>query len=478
MAQQRSRLNLDIPLGDLDIPLASTEELTSECAPSPRTSPETSPLPSPSLTPRRQQEWAQTEMAVTAAATGPVLHRPAVAKGEHYYTQQQFCDFILQHFKENLRDYDADPAKALAQAEEIAIRNMCIDGRHFCRPIEALVQPITPQDQAELLKTIGVKMAVNAIEKACREAQVNVSDIDALIYTSHLPFPFPPLSTFIMNSLDFKADCVNMPCLSMGCAGGGYALRSARDWLTAHPDKVALIVNCELCSLGFRPHKNGMSWFLNTSLFGDQVTATVVHGQNCAGGTGPGLQIVHGAQRQVKHTTGVSFFTYDEWGYHFITTQALCEVAEANCPQFARDLTRTGFSKEPKDITLNIIHPGGARMIRDIGRALGLGSSSFSSKLAWTSMKKSGNVASATVTEMIHMAWDQLPMDSEVIVVGMGPGFVLDGVCLRMVPSAATSQSAEKIRAVEDEVDSISAQGIFCRIGASLDKFCRMGQKQ
>merc|ERR1719356_1232613 len=297
--------------------------------------------------------------------------------------------------------------------------------------METLVEPINPQTQADLLKSIGVSMAMEAIKQACANAGLGTKDIDCLIYTSHLPFPFPPLSTHILNSMDFKADCVNNPCLSLGCAGGGYALRNARDWLTAYPDKVVLIVNCELCSLGFRPHKKGMSWFLNSSLFGDAIAATVVHGPRYKGATSDSfLRIVHGACRRVQDTTHVSYFQYDEWGYHFITTEALCEVAAGNCPQFAKDLALKAFGKEPKDIRVNIIHPGGARMIREIGHELSLGKSSLSAKLAWESMKSVGNIASATVFDMIRLVWDRLYEGDEAIVIGMGPGFVLEGACL------------------------------------------------
>merc|ERR1711982_118655 len=57
----------------------------------------------------------------------------------------------------------------------------------------------------------------------------------------------------------------------------------------------------------------------------------------------------------------------------------------------------------------------------------------LSAKLAWRSMNKLGNVASATVTDMIAMVWDELHIGDEAIIIGMGPGFVLDGVCMRMV---------------------------------------------
>merc|ERR1719373_105584 len=82
-----------------------------------------------------------------------------------------------------------------------------------------------------------------------------------------------------------------------------------------------------------------------------------------------------------------------------------------------------------------MIHPGGARMIQDIGGKLGL-KDTLSAK-PWKSMNKLGNVASATVTDMIAMAWDELHVGDQAIVIGMGPGFVLDGVCLRMTSEAA-----------------------------------------
>eukprot|EP00928_Gymnodinium_smaydae_P046294 TRINITY_DN3083_c0_g1_i1.p1 TRINITY_DN3083_c0_g1~~TRINITY_DN3083_c0_g1_i1.p1 ORF type:complete len:407 (-),score=77.15 TRINITY_DN3083_c0_g1_i1:339-1559(-) len=398
----------------------------------------------------------------------PVLSKPASVMGEYYYTQEEFCECMLENFKHNLRDYDVNPAKALQQAREIGKKNMKISGRYFCRPLDALLKPSTPQQQADLCVSIGLPMIVSAVEQALQNAGISSKEVSAVIFTSHIPFPFPPLSTHVMNTLDFKKDCVNIPCLSMGCAGGGYALRTARDYLTAHPDQAVLIVNFELCSLGFRPHKSGMSWYLNTALFGDAVAAAVVRGAFFEGGRGDGMQIVLGKQRHVQDTTGVSFFTYDECGYHFITTQSLCDVAESTCPQFARDLAMEAFGLEPRDLKLAIIHPGGARMISAIGGQLGL-EDTFSARLAWRSMDKLGNVASATITDMIAMAWDELQQRDEAIVVGMGPGFVLDGVSLRYVSerSLQKRRSASKL-ALSLLTRAVLSAGRFMAIAARL----------
>lgn len=408
---------------------------------------------------------------MAAVFDGPILSRPAVQMGKYHYGQEEICNYILEHFESNLRGYSADSEKAVRQARNIAIRNMHISGRYFCRPLEALRTPLSPQQQADLCVSIGLPMIVAAVEQAVANAGITTKDVSALIYTSHSPFPFPPLSTHVINSLEFKQDCVNMPCLSMGCAGGGYALRTARDYLSAHPDHAALIINCELCSLGFRPHKSGMSWFLNTSLFGDAVAATVVRGSAFDGGKGDGMQIVHGKQRQVKNTTDVSYFTYDECGYHFITTQLLCEVAARHCPSFARDLAQESFGKEPKDLALNVIHPGGARMIEDIGRQLEL-IDSPSDALAWRSMRKLGNVASATITDMIDMAWDDLRVGDHAIVVGMGPGFVLDGVSLRMV----SESDVDALREKPTQLETRRAKSTWSLLGVIRDVFATAQQ--
>ena len=129
-------------------------------------------------------------------------------------------------------------------------------------------------------------------------------------------------------------------------------------------------------------------------------------------------------------TTGASFFKYDEWGYDFITTQKLCDVCRENVPDFTRDLSYEAFGKEPKDLFLTVVHPGGTRMVCEVGGALEL-EGSRSNTLATNCMADGGNIASVSVIDMIAKCWDKLGEGDQIVVVGMGPGFVMCGAALQ-----------------------------------------------
>ena len=71
-------------------------------------------------------------------------------------------------------------------------------------------------------------------------------------------------------------------------------------------------------------------------------------------------------------------------------------------------------------------------MIREVGGGLEL-DGSRSNELATTCMADGGNIASVSVIDMLARSWDEIGGggDNQVVVVGMGPGFVMCGACLR-----------------------------------------------
>mmetsp|Transcript_101166 Transcript_101166/g.286697 ORF Transcript_101166/g.286697 Transcript_101166/m.286697 type:complete len:387 (-) Transcript_101166:124-1284(-) len=368
------------------------------------------------------------------AVASPVLFEPAVVRGKHAASNEDFMALVEKHFVQNLRNYRDDPGAAIAKAKHISCTTMGIEQRYFCRQIEDLNIPLTPQEQASEYIHHGMEMALPAIEEALGSAGVSASQIGCIVFVSHSPFPFPPFTAHLMSKMAFKTDCVQIPVNSMGCAGGGFALRAARDYLLAHPEENVLVLSVELCSLGFRPYSKDMSWFLNSALFGDAVAAAVVRGGLSFNDLpAQGLAIVRGKQRLVPHTTHVSYFKYSEWGYDFVTTQELCATVREHAPHFASELCGGAFGgKQPKDIALTVVHPGGAKMIQDAHAALcTLGT--WSHEAALESMADGGNRASATIIDMLRSAWGRLKAGDEVIAMGMGPGFVMDGVAMRAV---------------------------------------------
>ena len=142
------------------------------------------------------------------------------------------------------------------------------------------------------------------------------------------------------------------------------------------------------------------------------------------------LALVASKQRLIPGTTDLSYFDYDQWGYHFITTQQLIDVGIEKCPVFIEDLAREAFGKEPNQLFLNAIHPGGTRLIREVGKALQL-QGSRSEKLATAGMADGGNVASVSVIDMLARCWGKWEEGAEMTCVGFGPGFVICGAALK-----------------------------------------------
>ncbi len=105
-------------------------------------------------------------------------------------------------------------------------------------------------------------------------------------------------------------------------------------------------------------------------------------------------------------------------------------MVKANTPGFAEDLAQEAFGRIPRDLDAAVIHPGGAGMIADVVKELKL-EGSTSEAAAYASMRNGGNLASATVLDIVSANWEAVAKkDSESIVVGMGPGFIMAGVAL------------------------------------------------
>ena len=110
----------------------------------------------------------------------------------------------------------------------------------------------------------------------------------------------------------------------------------------------------------------------------------------------------------------------------------------------------TAFGKSPHELAWCLIHPGGMRMVHDCGERLALGGTP-SEAAALASLRRGGNIASATVLDMLAEEWGRIQPGEELLVIGMGPGFVMAGAALRCEWGAAgTSGLGEAVIAKPD----------------------------
>lgn len=181
------------------------------------------------------------------------------------------------------------------------------------------------------------------------------------------------------------------------------------------PRGVVLVLNVEISSVGFRSHVHNMcnklSWLINNLLFADAASAVCILGSSFVAEGAENQQSnirmvcsiremikmrddqsllltflqVGGRQRMVPKSADVMYFQWDQSGYHFCTTGAVCNTVTNHAPNFVSDLTKSIFGESPKALSLAIVHTGGAKIIRSLMDALHLNGSD-SEALSWESM--------------------------------------------------------------------------------------------
>src|SRR5260370_28447055 len=92
----------------------------------------------------------------------------------------------------------------------------------------------------------------------------------------------------LMNRLGMRPDVRRTHTCGLGCAGGVAGVAGAADYVRAYPDRIALVVSVELCSLTLQRDDRSIANVIAASLFGDGAAATVIAGAEIAGGQGGG----------------------------------------------------------------------------------------------------------------------------------------------------------------------------------------------
>jgi len=258
-----------------------------------------------------------------------------------------------------------------------------------------------------------------------------------------------------MSQRKFKKGCVQYPFQTFGCAGGGVGLGMAADWAKAHPDQTALVLCVEFSSLGFRGDKvGGISWFINSCLFGDGVAACVIKGADVQSTNQPkhlSASILMQKQFTAPNSESAMFYTYDKSGYNFIVDPTIIKTVAGAVPKFAEELASESFGCKAKNLQHVAVHPGGTRIVQGVFGGLGL-SGSKSEGHVFDALRVGGNRASVTVLDILARMWDDAAPGDMGVAIGMGVGFVIAGVSFRFNAPLAmdTTLPAEGEMAVRD----------------------------
>ncbi|MGG0656252.1 type III polyketide synthase [Rummeliibacillus pycnus] len=344
----------------------------------------------------------------------PKIHAVSTYSPSHQVPQDQAEEFIHQLFNGKM---------ARLERYLKVFKNGEILNRQLAMPIEWYKEDHSFSERNDLYIELATEYGVRVIQDCLAEvSDVEITDIDAIIFVSTTGISTPSIEARLMNQLSFSEDVVRIPIWGLGCGGGAAGISRANDYCLAHPEALVLIICLELCSLTFQPGDMNKSNFIGTSLFGDGVACVLVSGDQVKLSSRNALPSIKAtASRLLPNSEDVMGWRIEDNGLHVIFSKSIPSIIEKWFTPFLKSFLQKN-EQSITNINRFIAHPGGKKVLAAYETALGLSKE----LLAPSSfiLQQHGNMSSPTVLYVLKHVMQQKPESGELgIMASLGPGF-------------------------------------------------------
>ncbi len=341
-------------------------------------------------------------------------------------SQDEAATFALRHFEGRLDRH--------SQLMSI-FTNARIAKRHFVAPLEWFSVPHhSLKERNDLYICSAEALGLAAARQALDNANISPHEVDFIVFVSTTGLATPSMDARLIAKLGMRATTKRLPVWGLGCAGGVAGLARAAEFVYAFPDKLALLVSVETCSITFQFHDFSKKNFVATAIFADGAAAAIVGGaewvrrNGSAGGTM--LQYVASHSHIFPNSEHVM-------GWDVVDTGLSVVFAPEIPARIARDMRPVvgDFLDECRlglgDLSHYVLHPGGARVIEAYREAFEL--SEIALQSSSEVLRECGNMSSPTVLFVLQRALqaNSIEPGQYALVGALGPGFSSELVLLK-----------------------------------------------
>jgi alkylresorcinol/alkylpyrone synthase len=288
-------------------------------------------------------------------------------------------------------------------------------------PLWYLEERSWPERTAAYLEgadALFVKVASDAL----LAAGVAADEIDTIVTVSSTGIATPSLEARSLKRMGFKRDVARVPVFGLGCAGGVTGFSLAARLAKARPGTNVLLVVIELCTLASRPDSLTKANIVATALFGDGAAACVLRA-----GDGGLAEVEASGEYTWPDTLDLMGWDVDPEGFGVIFARAIPPFVEANL-----GAAMTGLLKArgicPGEVDRFICHPGGAKVVMALERALSLEQGSLDHEREV--LADYGNMSAPTVFFVLERVL-KAGLPSRAVMSALGPGFTASLVSLK-----------------------------------------------
>jgi len=150
--------------------------------------------------------------------------------------------------------------------------------RHFAVPQIERVFDLGPDELNLAFRDQAPSLAGRALRQALAQAQLEPTDIDALLICTCTGYLCPGVTSYVAEQLGLRTDAYLQDLVGLGCGAAIPTLRAASHIVAAQPDAVVACVAVEICSAAFYLDDDP-GVLISACLFSDGAAATIWRGQ-------------------------------------------------------------------------------------------------------------------------------------------------------------------------------------------------------
>lgn len=374
-----------------------------------------------------------------AEARSPRIATVEVVFPEHHYSQRELVATLEKRWT------GIDDAAHIHALVKKLFSSVAVEGRHLALSLEEHENLRDFGESNDAFIRVGTELGAKAVAGAVARAGLEVTDVDAIFFTTVTGVAAPSIDARLVNRLGLRRDIRRTPMFGLGCLGGAAGVARTSDYLRGNPDHVAVLLSVELCSLTLQ-RDFSLANIVSSGLFGDGAAAVVMTGEHVAG---PASSRLPGSTRETREPISIrghvrprvvasksAFFPDTErvmgWdigptGFKVVLSADVPTIVRENLPEEV-DAFLAEYGLERNDIRHWVCHPGGPKVITAIEESLGLGKEALS--ITRQSLASVGNLSSASVLHVLGKTQERAMPGELGVLMAMGPGFCAELVLL------------------------------------------------
>lgn len=343
---------------------------------------------------------------LTVATANPSLH----------VTQDESLAFILKHI----------PMKSATRTlYEKVFQNKSIERRSFgLETLEAVLEK-----DYESINTRFQRAATNlssqSLTQALENSSLQTQDLDYLVTATCTGYLCPGLSSYIIEKLDLKPTVHHADLAGMGCGAAIPALKSALNFVRAHPGARAAVVCTEICSAAMYAD-DAPDLVISNGIFADGSAAAIVSSAD----SDPAALTVIDVKSLIQPAWRESLRFRTKNGYlrNVLSKEVPMQAAAAVSNITQTLLAENNLNKN--DVRHWLVHSGGEKILGAIAEEINLNGELDPSR---TILREHGNMSSPTVLYVLeHVLKTKKPKSGEWgVLASFGAGFSAHAALLK-----------------------------------------------